>query len=105
MQDRKYPTLHCLLLTSGVHGGSYSNAPGALGFSHQVDAASDAIFRVETRRVDEWVDIQKQKKKKFWSEEYLLGYNAVYSVENQSTFRRALLAVCFYAGFLLDLFF
>jgi hypothetical protein len=45
---------------------------------------------------------------------YLLGYNAMQSVESQPTFRRnmpppspgsALLATCLYAGFLLGLFF
>jgi hypothetical protein len=46
-----------------------------------VDTANDAIFRVEVRRVYQWDDIQKPKM--FWSEEYyLLGYNAVDSVEN-----------------------
>jgi hypothetical protein len=32
------------------------------------------------------------------------GYNAMYFVESQSTFRRALLTTCFHADFLLGLF-
>jgi hypothetical protein len=35
---------------------------------------------------------------------YLLGYNAVQSVESHPTFRRNI-ATCFHAGFLLGLFF
>jgi hypothetical protein len=42
-----------------------------------------------------------------WTEYYLLGYNAVYSFENSSTFRRKRGSACTYfdAGFLLVLFF
>jgi hypothetical protein len=40
-----------------------------------------------------------------YEEFYLLGYNALQSVESLLTFRRTLLATFFHAGFLLGLFF
>jgi hypothetical protein len=54
-----------------------------------------------------------RQNKETFDEFYLLGYNAVQSVESQPTFRsrlhlqgrRALFATCFHAGFLLGLFF